>query len=166
MKVLRILLIFTGLAIVLVATNQDIRMHQEVVESGTRVLLELQPVDPRSLLQGDYMFLRYADNVFPSMEARESMPRRGTLVLFLDGNSVGKYWRMDDGTPLATNEVRLQFRHLAMWGEPSIGAETFNFEEGQAETYADAKYGVLRVDESGKSVLVGLADEHRKLIRP
>lgn len=166
MKVLRILLIFAGIALVLVVANQNIRMHQEVVESGTRVLLELQPVDPRSLIQGDYMFLRYADNVFPSREARESMPRKGTLVLFLDGNSVGNYSRMDDGTPLATNEVRLQFRHVTMWGEPSIGAETFNFEEGQAEIYADARYGVLRVDESGKSVLVGLADEHRRLIRP
>ena len=73
---------------------------------------------------------------------------------------------MDDGTPLAPNEVRLRFKHRTMWGEPSIGAETFNFEEGQAEIYADANYGVLRVDETGTSVLVGLADEHRELIRP
>lgn len=166
MKVARMLLIVAGLALVLVVANQNIRKHQEVVESGTRILLELRPVDPRSLIQGDYMFLRYAESVFPSPDALANLPRKGTFVLLLDGNDVGIYARMDDGSPLASNEVRLQFKHRTKWGEVSIGAETFNFEEGQAEIYADAKYGVLRVDDSGKSVLVGLADEQLALIRP
>ncbi|NIV18886.1 MAG: hypothetical protein GWN47_10940 [Woeseiaceae bacterium] len=166
MKVLRILLILAGLALVLVVANQNIRMHQEIVESGTRVMLELQPVDPRSLIQGDYMFLRYAENIFPSSDVVEALPSEGTFVMALDADDVGTYLRMDDGTPLAANEIRLQFKHRTMWGEVSIGAETFNFEEGQAEVYSAAKYGVLRVDESGKSVLVGLADEHRALIAP
>lgn len=166
MKVARILLILVGLALVLVVANQDIRKHEKVIESGTRVLLELRPVDPRSLIQGDYMFLAYSEKVFPGRELFEELPRRGTLVLQLDADGVGQYVRMDDGTPLARNEIRLRFKHRTMWGDISIGGETFNFEEGQAEIYANARYGVFRVDESGNSVLVGLADEHRTLIRP
>lgn len=107
MKVLRILLILAGLALVLVVANQNIRMHQEIVESGTRVMLELRPVDPRSLIQGDYMFLRYAENVFPSSGVVEALPGEGTFVMALDANDVGTYLRMDDGTPLAANEIRL-----------------------------------------------------------
>ena len=166
MKVARISLIFIGLAIVLFVTNQNIRSHQEVVDSGIQVLLELRPVDPRSLIQGDYMFLRYAENVFPPADATGALPRDGTLVLRLDEHGVGTYSRIEDGSPLAPGEVRLKYKHRTMWGEVSIGAETFNFEEGQAEVYDNAKYGVLRVDESGKSVLVGLADAQRVLIEP
>jgi uncharacterized membrane-anchored protein len=165
-KVARILLILAGLALVLVVANQNIRKHQEIVESQTQTLRGLRPADPRSLIQGDYMFLRYAENVFPSSDILETLPSRGTLILRLDENNVGTYSRMDDGTTLAANEVRLQFKHRSMWGEVSVGAETFFFEEGQAEIYAAARYGVLRVDESGRSVLVGLADKNREVIRP
>ena len=166
MKIVRMLLIFVGLAMVLFVTNQSIRSYQGIVDSGKQVLLELRPVDPRSLIQGDYMFLRYAENVFPPGESAEKLPRGGTLVLRLDEHGTGTYARMEDGSPLAADEVRLRFKSMTMWGDPGIGAETFNFEEGQAEIYADAKYGVLRIDESGKSVLVGLADEQRVLIEP
>lgn len=166
MKIVRMLLIFAGLAIVLFVTNQSIRSYQEVVDSGRQVLLELRPVDPRSLIQGDYMFLRYAENIFPPQEIIEKLPRGGILVLRLDEHGAGTYARMEDGSPLAADEVRLRFKNMTMWNDLSIGAETFNFEEGQAEVYADAKYGVLRVDESGESVLVGLADEQRVLIEP
>ena len=166
MKAARFLLILAGLALVLVVANQSIRKHQEIVESGTPVMLELRPVDPRSLIQGDFMFLQYAENVFPTPDVLATLPRKGTFVMVLDANDVGTYSRMDDGTPLADSEIRLQFKHRTLWGEVSIGAETFNFEEGQAEIYADAKYGVLHVAKSGESVLVGLAGENREVIRP
>lgn len=166
MKVARMLLVLAGLALVLGVANQNIRTHQEVVDGGARILLKLRPVDPRSLIQGDYMLLRYARNIFPSPDALETLPRTGTLVLLVDENGVGTFSRMDDGTPLAPNEVRLRFKRRLMRGEVSIGAETFSFEEGQAGIYDGARYGVLRVDASGRSVLVGLADQYFAVIRP
>lgn len=166
MKIARIIVVIAGIALVIGVANNMIRKHQQVVEAGRQVLLELRPVDPRSLIQGDYMLLRYAEDVFPPAETIASLPDRGTLVLSVDANNVGTFARFDDGTPIAAEQVRLQFRHRGMFREPSIGAETFNFEEGQAEIYADAKYGVLRVDERGMSVLVGLADEGFALITP
>ena len=40
--------------------NAQILLKEHTRTSGNLVLLELAPVDPRSLMQGDYMTLRYA----------------------------------------------------------------------------------------------------------
>ncbi len=162
-------LVIAGLVLVLGVANNAIWKKEQVLESGREVLLELRPVDPRSLIQGDYMRLAYAEMTFPDEATLESMPRKGTIVLALDANDVGVFSRLDDGSPLAEDELRLQYKLLLQsWGPRSarIGAESFLFQEGQAEVYADARYGVLRVDETGGSVLVGLADEAQQLITP
>jgi len=164
MKRLGTALVIFGLALVLGVANYTIWQKEQIRTGGREVLLELAPVDPRSLIQGDYMMLRYAPAVFPSRE--ESGLDKGTLVLELDPDGVGTFARIDDGTPLAPNEIRLKFRTVSQWGEYGIGAESFFFQEGHAEHYANARYGMVRVDESGDSVLVGLADENGERIEP
>ena len=42
-----------GLLLVLAAVNYSIYGKEEIVRSGETVYLELAPVDPRSLMQGD-----------------------------------------------------------------------------------------------------------------
>ena len=46
----------------------------------------------------------------------------------------------------------------------NIGAESYFFQEGDAEKFEKAVYGGLRVDNKGNSVLVGLFDENKKQI--
>ena len=166
MKLARVILVIAGLVLALWVANNGIRTHQQVVDTGQQILLELRPVDPRSLIQGDYMILRYAESVFPEEATRGALPRSGTFVMSVDANGVATYARLDDGRPLASNQVRLQFKRSGRFGDPALGAESFNFEEGQAQAYADANYGVLRVDQEGVSVLVGLADDSYALISP
>jgi uncharacterized membrane-anchored protein len=43
-----------------------------------------------------------------------------------------------------------------------IGAESYFFQEGKADRYNNAVYGLLRIDEQGNSLLVGLCDSTRK----
>jgi uncharacterized membrane-anchored protein len=117
-------------------------------------------------MQGDYMMLRYSADTFPDQDTIKSLSHKGTLVLSVDNDGVGKFARQDDDTPLAHDDVRLQYKYRLNTGELRLGAESYFFQEGQAEVYANAKYGVLRVDESGASVLVGLADENRQIIAP
>ena len=64
-------------------------------------LLELAPVDPRSLIQGDYMALRFraADDAFRGRTRPEAAD--GRIVLQLDAQRVARYKRFDDGSPLA-----------------------------------------------------------------
>ena len=92
------------------------------------------------------------------------MPGRGTVILKLDENNVATYSRLDDGTPLQDGEFRMAYKIKTKRGELRYGAESFFFQEGDAKLYEAARYGALRVDEDGASVLVGLADENRQMI--
>jgi len=157
-------LVIAGTVIVLGVTSFTIWRRHEVVISGAPILLELRPVDPRSLIQGDYMRLAYADAVFPSPELARDLPHRGTFIVSVDGRDVATFSRIDDGSKLAEGEYRLKYKLLDQSGGIRLGAESFFFEEGQADVFDDAHYGVLRVDDAGTSVLVGLADESGRLI--
>ncbi len=165
MKRAPVVLALLGLVVVLGTTNFTIWRHQQVIDTGQTVFLDLRPVDPRSLIQGDYMDLRYAQTVFPPTDQRNQLPPRGVFVVMLDEHNVASFSRLDDGTDLDDNETRLKYKQIDQSGQIRLGAESFLFQEGQAQLFNDARYGVLRVDAAGNSVLVGLADENWQIIR-
>lgn len=148
-----------GLLLVLGVANYTIRDREQILGDGREVLLPLRPVDPRSLMQGDFMVLRYAASVFPAADALDDLPSRGAFVITLDERNVATFARVDAGGELAGNETRLAYKYIDRWGEIRLGAESFFFEEGQADRYNNARFGILRVAPDGRSVLVGLADE-------
>ena len=55
---------------VLLAINVEIAGKERIVRNGETVLLRIAPRDPRSLLQGDYMALRYTMAGVVAREAR------------------------------------------------------------------------------------------------
>lgn len=127
---------------------------ERLIQTGEPVLLELAPVDPRSLIQGDYMDLRY--KIATDLEQRD-LPWRGKLVIRLDEKQVAHFVRVDDGSPLAADE-RLLAYYKHEW-TLDLGAPSYFFQEGTAERYQNADYGELRVDAQGNSILIGLRDE-------
>jgi uncharacterized membrane-anchored protein len=151
--------IFGGLVLVVVALTSLVVRKEGVLTHGKTVLLELAPVDPRSLMQGDYMVLEYA--ISRDLERQDSLPRDGHLVLRLDELGVGRLVRVHDaGTPLQPEEFLLRYRVRNR--SVRLGAEAFFFQEGHANRYARAKYGELRVQADGNSVLVGLRNAERQ----
>lgn len=131
-----------------------------MLKSGRMVLLELAPADPRSLMQGDYMILRYtlADSIV------ERLPRRGYCVIKLDSNNIASKVRFQsETTPLNNGEYLIEFTSPNK-GILNIGAESYFFQEGEAEKYEKAKYGAVRIDDKGNSLLTGLYDDQRRLI--
>ena len=143
--------------VVLALVNVQISGKERIVEEGTTVLLQLAPIDPRSLLQGDYMALRYAmaDEVAQAAEA--AGVRDGTVVIELDENREAGFLSIHEGEALATGQHLLQFRKR---GETvRLASDAFFFEEGQEEAYRPARFGELRVGEDGAAVLIGLRDE-------
>jgi uncharacterized membrane-anchored protein len=146
----RTAVIFLGLAVVLGAMAWNVARKERVLAEGRLVLLELAPRDPRSLMQGDYMQLNYAMDRLP----REGWPRDGHLVLTQDAQGVASFVRRHAGEPLQPGEFLLRYRLRDR--QLRLGAETFFFQEGQAQRYARARYGELRVAPGGDSVLVGL----------
>ena len=159
-------LIIAGLILVAAAFLWNVLKKERILQEGENVLLALAPVDPRSLMQGDYMVLRYhiADQIAEHLSEDEQQTRvDGTLVLGVDTRGVGTFRRLKDTeTPLAQGETLLRYR---LRGDTiQLGAESFLFEEGSADTYALARYGELRVDEDGSSILIGLRDKDLKVL--
>ena len=155
------LLILANLIAVLAYVGHSVRQSEEILDHGQLVLLELAPVDPRSLMQGDYMRLRYAvaNPTGEDMNVND-VAVRGHIILRLDENGVGRRVRFQpDLTPLSPGELALPY-HKNRW-QLSIGAESFFFQEGRAGEFQRAKYGGLRVDGAGNAILVGLFDEER-----
>jgi len=68
--------------------------------------------------------------------------------------------RYTEGEPLAAGEHLLSYRRRG--GRIKIGTDAFFFQEGHAPRYARAKYGELRVNWSGESLLIGLRDDQRQ----
>ena len=55
----RTIVLAVTVATVLLAINVEIAGKEQIVRNGETVLLRIAPRDPRSLLQGDYIALRY-----------------------------------------------------------------------------------------------------------
>ena len=153
--------IAAGLALALGLPGYGIVQKERLIANGDVVLLELAPVDPRSLIQGDYMRLRYALTQFA--EANDRWPRDGHIVVYVDSIRVATFARLDDGRPLAQGELRLQYRKRGQ--SVRVATDAYHFEEGSARKYERARYGELRVAPDGGSVLVGLRDSLAAPIR-
>ena len=150
-------LLLAGLALILTAANWAIASRELLKSSGQLVYLELAPVDPRSLMQGDYMSLRYKID----LKSPDSAPS-GYLIIRLDDRHVAKAvgW---NSVP-AAGELRLKYR--GRYGRTSIGSDAFFFEEGTSRFYESARYGEFRVAENGDALLIALRDANLVRLGP
>jgi uncharacterized membrane-anchored protein len=148
--------IVVGLA-VLAAANFTIYSRERLLTDGAVVLLELAPVDPRSLMQGDYMALRFkvADDAFG--RGPDKVVADGHIVVNVDARGVGSFVRLDAGEPLSRSEVRLRYRIRD--GRPKFATNAFFFQEGHAKYYERARFGEFRVASSGELLLTHMRGE-------
>ena len=153
--------IIAGAVLVLGAVNFSIVGKEDIKRNGEVVYLDLAPIDPRSIMQGDYMALRFrlAQEIERSMTASGSAPRDGEQRLApitLDDRRIASLAKPGASSSLA---IRYRLRKGAIW----LGTNAFFFEEGAEARYAAARYGEFRVDPaSGEAVLVGLRDARLK----
>ena len=161
----KIILILSSV-FVLAVLNFAIYEKEEVIENGESVLLKLAPVDPRSLMQGDYMRLRYAIEREASKDGSISeQKRRGYLVILPDENSVAHFIKFYNEEKLAKGEKLLRYRKPHD-SSLQIVPDSFLFQEGHAKFYEKAEYGEFKFNDSGKHILVGLVDEKYQGIVP
>ena len=176
-------LIALGALLVLGGVNYSIWHKERIKRDGEIVFIDLTPVDPRSLMQGDYMTLNFRlaqeierslpavtnlDNVprQPSTTANER-PRNGevrTASITLDGKRIASLAAAGASAGAGagasnTRTIAYRMRNDRVW----LGTNAFFFEEGRAEQYAKARYGEFRLDAaSGEAVLVGLRNSELK----
>jgi uncharacterized membrane-anchored protein len=154
----RLIVLVVTTVVILALVNTQIAGKERIVRDGATVLLALAPVDPRSLMQGDYMALRYALAGDVAEAANAAEVTDGEIVIEVDESGVARFVALHDGEPLASGQHLLQFR---VRGETvRLASDAFFFEEGQGETYARARFGELRVDTNGSAVLIGLRDQN------
>lgn len=156
------LLLLTGIML-LVLVNYSVWQRETLITNGRAVLLELGPVDPRSLMQGDYMALRFklADEAFPREKIREM--KDGMLVLAVDSRNVGTFRRFADGAT-AADEVLLRYRIRN--GQPKFASNAFFFQERQGDLYSLAAFGEFRVSPEGEAILVALRGADQQVLGP
>lgn len=150
----------TGIALsacaVLAVANLGIWQKQHLIAHGQPVYVALAPVDPRSLMQGDYMRLTFQ---LPGalMDGPQDLPgaARAQVVATRDARGVASL-RAADGKPLAPGEFLIELTPKA--GTWVLVSDAWFFEEGRAGHYARARFGEFRVGGDGRALLVGLRD--------
>lgn len=161
MKKIKWYLILINLIALLLYINYSVIKKEDLLKNGELILIQLAPIDPRSLMQGDYMILNY--NLLPEINTDKSN-KRGYCVIKVDSNRITKVIRyQNEPTPLQKDEKIIKYTLPNDWSI-NIGADSYFFEEGQGEKFEKAVYGGIKIDNKGNSLLIGLFDNNLKKI--
>lgn len=145
-----------------------IASKQYTLDTGTAVLLETQPIDPRSLFSGDYVSLNYSiSNISLGIVPGEKQFQYGDDV-YLALQSNGGFWTpvlisKTSPTPVPGQTIirgkaqNLQDNTLYIW----YGIEQYYVPEGKGkdlETLANQKQLSVKVkiDKFGRAAIAGL----------
>lgn len=152
------LAIAAAVLFILAASALTIWRFEQTLASGQTVILELAPVDPRSIMQGDYMALAFAiDRQLPDDAAQHSY-----AWLSLSEQGIASLHSLSNDLPAQNGLIGLLLRQRD--GIYSVGPNAFFFAEGTAAVYEAARYGQFKVDSSGKALLTALLDEELRLL--
>lgn len=156
--------------IILLLVNWSISGKEHHLKEGEVVYLQLAPVDPRSLMQGDFMRLRFAI----SNEVYKALPKKGKsnwrrsnvqssdghVVVNINEKNIASFVRLNEGKGIAENELLLRYRIRN--GRVKFATNAFFFQEGHAKIYQNARYGQFRVDNKGELLLTSMHDDKLK----
>ncbi|WP_406686153.1 GDYXXLXY domain-containing protein [Rossellomorea vietnamensis] len=141
--------------------------NETLLHNGETVILELQPVDPRSLLQGDYVELNYSISQLEDTSIDDNGPV--TIVLCENTQGVHEYtgvykfngkWNVSyESKP---GDVLLNGKVTSSWdnsAQVTYGIEHFFIPEGTGlEIQGKVKTAVVKVSDKGDGILKGLRD--------
>ena len=173
------------------AVNYKVQQFEDVLATGKPVVLKIAPVDPRSLMQGDYMVLNYAilsefqqSQVLPesneplesnepieTVESNEitgideSSPseKKAYILVHLDQNHVATFCEEQ-------SEIPTDFKHCTpnvylpiryKGWLPELPSQDYFFAEGKGEYYAQSEYAEYRFKD-GILLLARLLDKDFK----
>ncbi len=162
--------LFAAAALVLAAAAALVARYEHIITHGEVLRLELAPIDPRSLLQGDYMRLRFAldsalrehaPNLRPGDVITVQLDEQHRARLPVAGKRPSA---VDECAPAAEESVlrtqALIVRDSGQWTRVSVGPNAFFFRQGTGKALEAARWGELRVAPDGTALLVRLLDEN------
>lgn len=149
---------------ILLAINVEIAGKERIVRNGETVLLRIAPRDPRSLLQGDYMALRYTMAGVVAKEAKKFEMTDGIVVIELGEFNEADFVSLYKDQPLLDGQQLLRYRKRG--DSVRLASDAYFFEEGSWQEYSSAKFGEIRVNTNGDAVLIGLLDADGERLGP
>lgn len=160
-----------SLVIVLGLVNWTIAGKEKHLAEGQLAFLDLAPVDPRSLMQGDYMALRFrlANEVRNAViktdeQRRTSGSSDGFVVVSLDTQNIASFKNIYDGQAITDGDILMRYRIRN--GVVKLATNAFFFQEGKADVYQTARYGAFRIDDEGELLLVSMHDKDLNKLGP
>ena len=150
--------VLASLLVVLAVANIGIWQKEKLISDGQPVFIALAPVDPRSLMQGDFMRLNFlALNAFDAVTMDGERVKRPYIVLERDERGIAKVLGLHEGKPLAPGQFLMQLTPKD--GRWALVTDAWYFKEGEAARWEKARYGEFRVMPDGRALLVGMRGE-------
>ena len=156
--------------LILIAINFNIKEKEHLIANGEVLLFKLAPVDPRSLMQGDYMRLRFELANTLLKEIRETnkinnISREnhvGQVVVLKDEKNIVSFIAFYTGQELAENHRLIPYKYRN--NSIQFTTNAFYFQEGQASHFQKSEYGEFKMSGSGDILLVHMVDKDLKTL--
>ncbi|MDQ8738197.1 GDYXXLXY domain-containing protein [Paenibacillus sp. LHD-38] len=137
---------------------------EALLSSGTSVKLAIEPLDPRSLLQGDYVRLNYSISTPPASITEEleahGGSRRIKVVLLQGDNGVYELERIYKAGESLTGKEIVMNGISNGWDNIYYGIETYFVPEGTGvETERNAHFAYVKVGTNGDALLERLSKD-------
>lgn len=159
-----------------------ITLNQLQLKRSSRVFVELAPVDPRSLLQGDYMQLGYAlnwveDSVQDTVDDQQQrVPSALTLAdQIYNRSTLEAYVQLDAAQRVQHSSLDIKkldrqavIQKLKIKNPDNTprnlypSTSSYLFAEGLGKCYEAAEFAEFKVDAAGNAMLIGLRDAQLK----
>ncbi|RXI96392.1 DUF2157 domain-containing protein [Anaerobacillus alkaliphilus] len=150
------------IALQLLITGVQIGKSELLLSQGEMVKLRLEPVDPRSLIQGDYVIVNYDISTIDI----EGYDRLGKIDVLLRENQDGIYeyggiYKSSNGfnQPYIAQEgdVFITGKHVG-YNRIQYGIENYFIEEGTgAEVERTMRHAYVKVSKSGDAILISIS---------
>ena len=152
-----------GIVGTLAVVNVAIWQKERLIAQGIPVFIRLVPVDPRSLMQGDYMALNFEmSSTLRSELDDQSRLLRPRVAGPVDAHGVVTLQRLADNA--VPGEVLIELAPGKRgW---VVVTDAWFFKEGDGARWSKARYVEFRVLPDGRALLVGMADEAQRPILP
>lgn len=139
---------------------------EDTIQNGIVLRLKLAPLDPRSLMQGDYMRLNFEVIEQINKKLLKTSTNFSKVVLYIDKNHEGKFIRFHNKKDLQNKEILLNFTYTRSnkYAYSKLSTTSYFFEEGSGKKYQNAKFGEFRVTKDGQALLVHLLDKSYNII--
>ncbi|OZV17029.1 beta-carotene 15,15'-monooxygenase [Aggregatibacter actinomycetemcomitans] len=162
--------------LILIPLNYKVWQFENVLMTGKPVVLKIAPVDPRSIIQGDYMSLSYAiltdiraqlntsvNDQEAAISGRKTRSKRVYVLVHQDEQGVATLCRVENRIPTdfydCVPDMYLPVNNVGWF--PQLPSQEYFFAEGKGQHYAQAEYAEYRFKD-GILLLARLLDKDLK----